>query len=290
MILSDKNIQDRLVREDEVAEAMGWWKKGEWNKIGNKILIDPFKKGRLGPCSYDLSVGSEYVSLRDPYKIEKLDEGETFVINPDETVLILTEEYVCLPKNVMAMIVPRARRIFEGSSLNATKIDPTWYGKLLVGFTNLAKFPTTLQRGESFCACYFFETSEVATILTEDKVPSLGRTKIGRIEFTHARPQALLSPEQVTMSHLDGIVKSFGTPWDIVRGAIERSKDEIIRFVESDVAPNIVEETTSSVIKTAYQSQQRWMKILISGIIAAFVALIGLLGYWILYTTRLPRP
>lgn len=282
MILSDKNLRSRIIQDHQEAEqAKEWWKKGEWDKIGNKILIDPFKALAVGTCSYDLSVGKEYRSLRDPRNTKQLKEGENIRIGPGESVLILTEEYICLPKDVLAIIVPRARWIFEGTSICATRIDPTWYGKLLVGFTNLAKNPVELYRQEAFCTCYFMETSETETVLTKDKVHFLGRTNIGRIEFSHATEQKLLSPDKVDRDDIETVVDLYGWPWDVVRGMFVLTLKEITEYVEKEIAPAIVEDATSAAIARAFENQQRWFRNLTIGLLSILVGFLGLVGYLI---------
>ncbi|MFQ5826712.1 MAG: hypothetical protein ACE5IA_05070, partial [Dehalococcoidia bacterium] len=233
MILSDRALKERLIANpEEIEQAKEWWKEGDWNKIAGRMVISPFTPQNVGVCSYDLSVGEEYVSLRDPYNTKDLAEGKAIQIEPGETVLILTEEYVCLPRNIMGSIVPRARWIFEGTAIGASRVEPTWYGKLLVGFTNLAKSPVALFRGDAFCTCYWLETSNTEMVLTQDKVHFLGRTNIGRIEFGHARPQRLLEAEAVTLNDLERAVETYGTPWDIVRGALLLTKKELEDYVD----------------------------------------------------------
>ena len=167
MIISDKTLKTHLVLDrDDIIQTRELWKKGKWESIGNRIIIYPFNIRNLGPCCYGLTVGEEYISLRDPFNSKPLRKaGEHINVGPSETVLILTSEYICLPRNVLAMVVPRAAWIFEGASLSATRVDPTWYGKLLVGFTNLAKNPIVLDFGEEFCTCYFMETTETEKAL-----------------------------------------------------------------------------------------------------------------------------
>lgn len=282
MILSDKDLKNRIIQEpEEVEQAREWWENGEWDKIGDKIVIDPFKTVAVGTCSYDLSVGAEYRSLREPRTPKQLKEGENIRIGPGESVLILTEEYVCLPKNIVAMIVPRARWIFEGTSICATRIDPTWYGKLLVGFTNLAKNPVELYRQEAFCTCYFMETSETETALTIDKVPFLGRTNIGRIDFSHATEQKLLSADKVDQNDIEKVVDMYGWPWDVVRGMFVLTLKEITEYVEKEVAPAIVEDATSAAIARAFENQQRWLRNLIIGLLSILAGFLGLVGYLI---------
>ena len=255
MILRDIDLKKRILIDPKKMDAYNWWKKSKWGKIGDNILIDPFgPEEKLSISSYDLSIGEEYVSLRDPYNIKKLKEGEAISIDPSETVLILTNEYVALPKNVMAMIVPRARWIFEGSFLNATRIDPTWYGKILVGFTNITKWTMTIGFKKPFCTCYFMECNTAKGHLTKKDVPFLGRTTIDPLTFRFARPRKLLRPQEFTREHLDTVVSSFGYPWDVVQCAMERGKEETIEFIEKDVAPRIVEDTTLKVTERAYKS------------------------------------
>jgi len=280
MILSDKDLRNQIIQDPQVAkQAKDWWKNGEWDKIENKILIDPFKTLAIGTCTYDLSVGEEYRSLRDPRTPKQLKEGESIRVGPGESVLILSEEYIGLPKNVLAMIIPRARWIFEGTSICASRVDPTWYGKLLIGFTNLAKNPVELYRQEAFCTCYFMETSETETVLTKDKVHFLGRTNIGRIDFSHATEQKLLSVEKVTQDDIEKVVDLYGWPWDVVRGMFVLTLKEITEYVEKEIAPAIVEDATSAAIARAFENQQKWIRNLIIGVLTIGAGLVGLVGY-----------
>ncbi len=275
MILSDKDLRERIIQDHkEAQQAREWWEKGQWDKIGSKILIDPFKTQAVGVCSYDLSVGEEYRSLRDPRNTKKLEEGESICIGPGETVLILTEQYICLPKNVVSIIVPRARWIFEGTSICATRVDPTWYGKLLVGFTNLAKNPVELYRQKQFCTCYFMETSETDIALTKDKVPFLGRTKIGEIEFSHALEQKLRPTDKITQDDIEKVVDLYGWPWDVVRGMFELTKKDIGNWIEKEVTSDIVSLATTAAVKTAfdqlinqYNEQTKWTRTLTIGVL-----------------------
>jgi deoxycytidine triphosphate deaminase len=254
MILTDKELKERVIIDpSKIKEAYTWWEKSQWDKIRDSILIDPFEPEKLGTSCYDLSVGEEYVSLRDPYNIKRIKEGEAINIDPLETVLILTWEFIALPKNVVAMIVPRARWIFEGTMLSATRVDSTWYGKLLVGFTNITKWRISLRFKTAFCTCYFLKCADVEKHLTKKDIPFLGRKTIDPLTFTYAQPQRLLTPSEFRRTHLNNVVNSFGYPWDVVQCAIERAKDETITHLEREVAPNIVEEVTLKVTERAYK-------------------------------------
>ncbi len=280
MILSDREIQDRLVGSEEAIQAREWWKSGDWNKIGNRIVIEPFNSNALSPCCYDLSVGEEYVSLRDPRATKPLKEGEEFTISPGETVLVLTEEYVCLPRNLMAMVIPSARWIFEGTAMYSSRVEPTWYGKLLIAVTNLAKQPIAFRRGRGFCTCYFTEVSETRAVLSKKEVPHLGRTHV-EVEFTHARPQPPVSPERVCRDDIEKVVDLYGWPWDVVRGMFVLSQKEITQYIEREVAPYVTEQAASAAEKRAFDQLLKWHRALIIGGLGLFGAFLALLGYLI---------
>jgi deoxycytidine triphosphate deaminase len=282
VILSDKALKDRIIQDTKVIkQAREWWRKGDWANIGNKLVIDPFETSQLGVCTYDLTVGEEYLSLRDPDNPKPLKEGEKFKIGPSETVLILTEEYTCLPQNMMAMSVPRARWIFEGTCIHSSRVEPTWYGKLLIGFTNLAKNPVFLTRGETFCTCYFIEASKAEAILTKDKVPFLGRAKIGRVDFTHVREQRLRPADKVDLSDIDKVVDLYGWPWDVVRGMLHLTRKEIGEWIEKEVTSDIVGEATAAAVKTAfdelsaqYREANKWNR----NLVIAIMSVLGVIG------------
>jgi deoxycytidine triphosphate deaminase len=273
MILSDKDIQERIITDPTtVKNAMEWWDTDQWEKINGNLVIEPYQQRNLGVCSYDLSVGGEFISLRNPRVVQPLAPRGKLNVAAGETVLIMTKEYICLPKNVIGITVPRARRLFEGTSIAACRIEPTWYGCLIIAFTNFTKSNTWLLEGEPFCTCFFMETNEVNRTLKEMGVTDLGRRDLRDLTFEHLLPETMLTPEQVTLANLDQVVEEYGKPWDIIRGAFARTKDEIQNYIDEDTAPNITREATNNAVRHAYSGQQKLLWTLI-GILGA--ALLG---------------
>jgi len=260
MLLSDQEIEKRRVGDSEVDAAKEWWEQGDWSTIADRLLIDPYDPHHLSACSYDLSIGEEYVSLRDPDTVRTLGSGEILSVGPGETVLILTREYVCLPNTLMAAIVPKARWIFEGTSVYASKVDPTWYGKLLVGFANHGKGRVPLRYGEPIISCYFLACAEVGTALSKATTPGLGRTQIEVPVQKHVRAEKLLRPDQVSLAELRGVVDRHGVPFDIIEGAILRVKDETITYFEKDIYQNVLEDAVRESTKRAYDQQLEIMR------------------------------
>jgi deoxycytidine triphosphate deaminase len=272
MLLSDVEIGKNVIRNHaEIEEAKGFWERGEWERIGERIILDPYNASVLNPMSYPLSVGAEWLSLRDPYTVKQLAADKTFTIAPHETILILCEEYVALPRTIAGLVVPRARKLFEGCNLSATRVDPTWYGKLLVGFTNTSQYTTSLIRGEKFCNLILLRIGVVGQPLSKSSTPHLGRTTIGKAEYPSLRPERLKEPDQVSSRDILEMVENFGAPFDIVRGALKETKDEIIRAVEKDLGPRMVDTAVTQATQRAFRTQQ----IMFSILLGLFAILIG---------------
>lgn len=274
MILADADIRKRLLPPLSTdASPIDWWEQRDWDKILDHLLIDPFAASNLRACTYDLRVGSEYRLLRDPHTVRLLHDGESFELGPNETALILTEEYVALPRNVMGLVVPRARRIFEGSSISATRVDPTWYGKLVIGVTNLAKSPTAIFRRDSFCTLYFTETGSVENALTRADTPFLGRTQIGKIELPNIRERRLRTrPEDVTRQDIDDVVETFGRPYDVIFGALELTRRTTFEAVERELGPKLADTAATQAIRSAFRHYQHLLTALVTGILVAGAA------------------
>lgn len=279
MILSDKDLKDRVIHQPkEVEQAREWWEKGEWGKVGDKIVIYPFTTNALSPCCYDFSIGEDYISLRDPYNTNHLKDGERFTINPGETVLVLTEEYICLPRNVMAMVIPSARWIFEGTAMYSSRVEPTWYGKLLIAVTNLAKQPIALTRGRGFCTCYFMEVAETEGVLSKKEVPHLGRTH-AEVEFRHTIPQELMPADKVDQNDIEKVVALYGWPWDVVRGMFALNQKLLKDYIDKELYSNLLDDTVSATTTKVHEEVTRGYKTTIYVLVGFGVALIGLVGY-----------
>jgi len=138
--------------------------QGSWVDSQNKLLIFPFRDELLTPVGYDLTVGDVYLSLSKKAKFKLGSEGQ-LVIQPNETVLVITEEYLGLPKNktIGGIIESKVSVVSLGLSHVSTTLDNDWEGHLLVAITNHQAYPVTLRRGQPFCTVLFFMSRSPAT-------------------------------------------------------------------------------------------------------------------------------
>lgn len=138
--------------------------QGSWVDSQNKLFIFPFRDELLTPVGYDLTVGDAYLSLSKKAKF-KLGPEEQLVIQPNETVLVVTEEYLGLPKNkaIGGIIASKVSIVSLGLSHVSTTLDNDWEGHLLIAITNQQSYPVTLRRGQPFCTAMFLMSRSPAT-------------------------------------------------------------------------------------------------------------------------------
>ena len=162
-LLSDTDILSLLSSSSREGFKAATQQHG-WVDSQNKLLIFPFRDELLTPVGYDLTVGDRYLSLSKKVKFT-LGVSEQLVIQPGETVLVNTEEYLGLPKNktIAGIIVSRVSIVSLGLSHISTTLDNDWEGHLLIAITNHQSYPISLQRGQHFCTAMFFVSKSPAT-------------------------------------------------------------------------------------------------------------------------------
>jgi deoxycytidine triphosphate deaminase len=273
-MLSDGEIKQRIIRGDDQALAREWWRKADWEAIGDRLLILPYREECVGPADYDLHLGGECVLLRDPYRVIKLAGGEEIMVPPGDTLLCLTEEFIGLPKTVVGLIVPKVSWLCHGTALHASRVHPTWHGKLRVAMTNLGSNPIALARGDGLCSILFYTTSAVEHSMAEAASVGLGTERLPIPEYPRLRPQPYLEPGQVRPEDISQMPALYGKPFDVVRGALEAIKREVQYYVDHDVAPNLLYNARQEAKAEGFGAFKWLAGILATGILALIVAAI----------------
>lgn len=164
-MLSSTDFRELVIRGEDVPVAKELFRKRDWKsiekkKLGRKFIIDPFDPLNLMPFSYDLSIGGEVFSCRHEERgtrelIEK--DDNTYPLEPGETVIVRTKEYIALPPYYSATVWPRFNLVREGIFQSMVKIDPTWYGTLGVALTNLSPAQYPIRKGDQFGTLVLYE-------------------------------------------------------------------------------------------------------------------------------------
>ena len=147
MILGDRDLKYYLEK--------GW------------IVIKPLKEDSIRENGVDMRVGGEIARFKmtdelfeegkDVSRFFQKEIGEEFVIKPNEHVLLVTEEYLRLPSDIMAFVNLRSSFARLGLTIPPTIVDAGFEGQLtieLVGST----FPVRLKRDTRLLHLIFAKT------------------------------------------------------------------------------------------------------------------------------------
>lgn len=121
---------------------------------GNNI----YKQMRVEEAAYALSLGNEaYRTDNKDRKIEVLDKkNRTIEINPGQFTLLMTKEYLCVPKDKLAFISIKAKQKLKGLiNVSGFHVDPGFEGKLVFSVYNAGPSTITLEINKPLFLIWF---------------------------------------------------------------------------------------------------------------------------------------
>ena len=136
--------------------------------IKNGSLIENIDEKNIQPSGIDLRVKCIYrlknggflgTNDRMTPDVENVSDspGEKIRLEPNEFVLVETMEKVNMPKDVMAIVLPRSSLFRCGVSLHTAVVDPGFQGTLTFGMKNLSEFPFEIEIGSKIGQIVFEE-------------------------------------------------------------------------------------------------------------------------------------
>lgn len=119
------------------------------------VLITPEYRLDDGPASVELQVGEGWFDSKDNRFYAIPDSG--LQLGPGQSAVLETRQVVGVPLNVFGMVTGKGKFIFKGIHVSSGKIDPGFNSKLRIGLYNAGHDSVSLQSGDSFCSCCFFD-------------------------------------------------------------------------------------------------------------------------------------
>ena len=139
-----------------------------------KLVIDPLTdEKQIQPSSIDMRIGDEFKVFRvirkpfiDPKDDDDIasymesltvEDGEAFIIHPNEFALATTYEYVKVPDDLVARVEGRSSMGRLGVTMHVTAgyIDPGFEGKITLEISNIGAMPVALYPGQRVCQLVF---------------------------------------------------------------------------------------------------------------------------------------
>ena len=143
-----------------------------------KIRIAPaLAPEQFGSCSVDFRLGCEfsvfehsrhpYIDLKERTSIQEImrtirvPSGESFILQPHEFALAITEESLELDDDVLGRLEGRSSLGRIGIIVHGTAglFDPGWSGKATLELSNLGRMPVALYPGMRICSFTFEQLS-----------------------------------------------------------------------------------------------------------------------------------
>lgn len=183
--------------------------------------IDKFNTERIANVAYELCLGDEaYLTDSKSGKKEILDaKNPQVVIKPGQFALLLTDENVTIPNDILAFISIKFSQKIKGLiNVSGFHVDPGFNGKIIFSVYNAGPAKITLDKGEPYFMIWFSR-------LTSESVPysgkhnqqkSISATNINDLNGELASPNTLLKrikaneTKLATFSVVAGVLMTIG--------------------------------------------------------------------------------
>ena len=126
-----------------------------------RLVVKPVKPDSITPNGIDLSVGEEaMIMLESPEPAPtSIRIDEELVVPPYAHVLVVTEEYLELPPDIVGLVNLRSTYARRGLVIPPTVVDAGYKGRLTLALRG-APHPLRLRRGERIWHLVLVESHE----------------------------------------------------------------------------------------------------------------------------------
>ncbi len=191
-------------------------------KILLPTCIDKFDVNRIDNVAYALSLGDEvYLTDSDSGKREKLDnKNSQVVIKPGQFALLLTDEEVSIPYNILAFISIKFSQKIKGLiNVSGFHVDPGFKGKIIFSVYNAGPATIVLDKGKPYFMIWF---SQLTSNSTPYKGKHNGQTEISA-ENISALKGELASPNAL-LNQIKGLSNKIDNKTEELKGKKDYNK------------------------------------------------------------------
>lgn len=180
-----------ILNAQQISET---YKKGD-------IIIDPFDEGQVQAATYDLRVGAQGATTSSK-KIVNIKESGYILIQPGDFGVVTVLEEIKLGPQYVGRIGLRSKYARKGLiATTGPQIDPGYYGRIIVGVTNLTPKPISLPYKDDFLSIEIHRLEEATT------KPYIGLYQ-GRLELGPEEIESIMEAEGMALSE---VIKTLGS-------------------------------------------------------------------------------
>ena len=134
----------------------------------------------ISSYGYDIRCNNEFKifnnfnhSVIDPKKFNDSSfisiKNSVCIIPPNSFALSRSKEYICIPKNTLAICLGKSTYARCGIILNTTPLEPEWEGYITLEFSNTMPLPVKIYANEGIAQILFFKNMETCEESYKDK-------------------------------------------------------------------------------------------------------------------------
>lgn len=131
--------------------------------IAQGTLIKNSAASRVGAACYELRAGKTYFDLTENNLRIDLTPRESIIIKPWHRVVILTQESLEIPNNILARVVSKGSLFSVGLSAVCTQADPGFKGQLGIVTQNFSDKYIKIDQGQAIAKIDFSLLSSEST-------------------------------------------------------------------------------------------------------------------------------
>lgn len=220
--------------------------------------IDKFDVNRIDNVAYELNLGDEvYLTDSKDGKREKLDDKNSqVVIKPGQFALLLTEEVVSIPNDILAFISIKFSQKIKGLiNVSGFHVDPGFKGKIIFSVYNAGPATIVLDKGKPYFMIWFSQ-------LTSSSEPYNGKhngqngisaENVNALNGKLASPNILLERIKANESKLTNLSWATGVIITLCIGIIIKSCSDTSKFNEGynvGIKESRIKESVDNAIMT----------------------------------------
>ncbi len=128
--------------------------------LEGKLIIRDFEIDNVKQACYELRASNIYYDLADGNKKYELGQDEFILIKPKQLIVIITQETVELPDNIVGRIMTKGKLFSIGLLPINTYADPGFSGQLGIVFNNLSNNYIKIKPKEAIAKIEFSKLHE----------------------------------------------------------------------------------------------------------------------------------
>jgi len=160
-------FEDRLIREVEGRRIIsaGLSSYGYDIRLAKDgfYVFSPIKGREIDPKNFDNSS-----LIESPLRTAE-DGSQYWLLPPLSYALGVTVETFKIPRRVIGLCLGKSTYARSGLIINATPLEPTWRGRLVLEISNSADLPVRIYAEEGIGQIIFFESDEDCDVSYEDR-------------------------------------------------------------------------------------------------------------------------